>query len=114
MTGVVSQAGVLDLVRADEQGLGGGAVRSLLGHPPGPDDAAYDPVRQLPLQVPVRCVHGTDDVIVPIDQSQTYVDAATAAGTDATLTEVEGDHFVVIDPDSDAWATTLGLLDGLA
>ena len=47
----------------------------------------------------MRCVHGTDDVVVPIDQSQGYVEAATAAGGDATLTEVEGDHFVVIDPD---------------
>jgi hypothetical protein len=29
------------------------------------------------------------------------------------LTEVPGDHFVVIDPDGDAWAQTLGVLDGL-
>jgi hypothetical protein len=51
---------------------------------------------------------------VPIDQSQVYVDAATASGTDATLTEVAGDHFVVIDPASPAWSRTLQLLDGLA
>jgi len=114
VTGVVPQAGVLDLVRADEQGLGGGAVRALLGHSPGPDDAAYDPIRALPLEVPVRCVHGNEDVIVPIDQSRGYVEAASEAGTDASLTEVEGDHFVVIDPASEAWATTLDLLDGLA
>ena len=114
VTGVVSQAGVLDLVRADRQSLGDGAVRGLLGHPVGPADAAYDPVQQVPLGVPVRCVHGTGDDVVPLDQSQGYVEAATAAGADASLTEVEGDHFVVIDPDSDAWTRTLELLDGLA
>ena len=67
----------------------------------------------MPLDVPVRCVHGTDDVVVPIDQSQAYVEAATSAGADATLTEVGGDHFVVIDPASDAWTRTLDLLDDL-
>lgn len=114
VTGVVSQAGVLDLVRADRQGLGGGAVRALLGHPAGRRDATYDPAQQVPLAVPVRCVHGRDDTIVPLDQSQTYVDAATAAGADATLVEVEGDHFVVIDPASEAWRRTLEQLEGLA
>jgi len=114
VTGVVSQAGVLDLVRADRAGLGGGAVHALLGHPAGPGDAAYDPAQQLPLAVPVRCVHGTGDVVVPIDQSRGYVEAATAAGADATLSEVEGDHFVVVDLGSDAWERTLALLDGLA
>ncbi len=113
VTGVVSQAGVLDLVRADELGLGGGAVQALLGHPPGPRDARYDPYRQVPLDVPVRCVHGTADTIVPIEISERYVDAASAAGADAALTAVDGDHFVLIDPATDAWRRTLQLLDGL-
>ena len=113
VTGVVSQAGVLDLVRADRLGLGGGAVRGLLGHPAGPDDAAYDPAQQVPLDVPVRCVHGSADDDVPIELSKTYVDAATAAGADATLTEVDGDHFVVIDTESAAWERTLRLLADL-
>lgn len=114
VTGVVSQAGVLDLVRADRLGLGGGAVRALLGHEAGGRDAAYDPIQQVPLAVPVRCVHGTDDGDVPISQSRAYVSAATEAGADATLTEVAGDHFVVTDPAGKAWALTLDLLDGLA
>lgn len=113
VTGVVSQAGVLDLTRAHELGLGSGAVAGLLGRPPGPDDAAYDPVGQVPLRVPVRCVHGAADDVVPLEISQRYVDAATAAGADATLTTVEGDHFVVIDPASAAWETTVELLDRL-
>jgi len=113
VTGVVSQAGVLDLVRAHDLGLGGGAVEALLGHPPGPADAAYDPFQQLPLDVPVRCVHGTRDDDVPIEISERYVAAVSDAGGDAALTAVDGDHFVVIDLGSDTWQETLGLLDGL-
>ncbi len=110
VTGVVSQAGVLDLQTAHELGLGGGAVEAFLGHPPGPGDDRVDPLRQVPLHVPVRCVHGRGDTIVPISQSTSYVAAATAAGADAALVEVDGDHFVVIDPTSDAWSRQLEIL----
>ena len=113
VTGVVSQAGVLDLRAAYELGLGGGAVEAFLGHPPVPADDPVDPLRQVPLDVPVRCVHGRGDTTVPIAQSASYVDAATAAGADARLLEVDGDHFVVIDPTSRAWSLTLELLDQL-
>lgn len=113
LTHVISQAGVLDLVAAHEAGLGGGAVEAFLGHPPGPADAAVDPVRQVPLAVPLWCVHGREDDIVPIGQSQAYVEAARAAGATAELVDVAGDHFAVVDPDSDAWATTLDLVQGL-
>jgi acetyl esterase/lipase len=113
VTHVISQAGVLDLVAADREGLGSGAVQAFLGHPAGPDDAAVDPQQQLPLDVPVWCVHGTDDTIVPISQSQGYVEAASGAGAQAEVVEVDGDHFVVIDPTSEAWRETLSILDGI-
>ena len=114
LTGVVAQAGVLDLVAAYDENLGGGAVVGLLGHRPGPDDARLDPRQQIPLDIPVHCLHGTDDDNVPLSQSQEYVAAATAAGSDARLTAIEGgDHFVLIDPSSDAWRQTLAILDGL-
>ena len=113
VTQVISQAGVLDLVAADREGLGGGAVQAFLGHPAGPADVAADPRQQLPLGVPVWCVHGADDDIVPISQSRDYVAAASAAGAQAELVEVAGDHFVVIDTESDAWAKTLEILDGI-
>jgi pimeloyl-ACP methyl ester carboxylesterase len=109
----VSQAGVLDLRAAHSDGLGGGAVQALLGHAPGAADAPYDPQQQLPLDVPVWCVHGRDDDIVPPSQSAAYVEAARAAGGEAELVEVDGDHFVVIDPESAAWARTLEILDTL-
>jgi acetyl esterase/lipase len=113
LTAVVSQAGVLDLQAAHDDGLGDGAVERFLGHPPGPADADMDPLSRVPLPVPVRCVHGTDDDVVPIGQSRAYVRAARAAGADVDLLEVEGDHFTVVDPDSHAWALTLELLERL-
>lgn len=113
VTHVISQAGVLDLVASERDGLGGGAAAALLGHAPGPEDAAYDPMQQVPLDQPVWCVHGKADTIVPIGQSGTYVSAATAAGAQAELVAVDGDHFVVIDPLSQAWTETLAILDGI-
>lgn len=113
VTGVISQAGVLDLGAAYAQGLGGGAVEALLGHPPGAGDRGYDPIAQVPLDVPVWCVHGRDDTVVPISQSADYVAAASAAGAPAELVEVDGDHFAVIDVAAPAWDRTLAILDGL-
>ena len=113
VTGVVSQAGVVDLRGAHTEGLGSGAVAAFLGHPPGPDDDPADPLRQVPLAVPVHCVHGVADDVVPVSQSRRYVETARAAGAQAELTEVPGDHFVVIDPEHDAWTRTLGILEHL-
>ena len=114
VTHAISQAGVLDLVMSDRTGLGGGAAAALLGHPAGRRDAAWDPQQQIPIDVPVWCVHGIDDAIVPLGQSEGYVVDATAAGAQAEIVRVEGDHFVVIDPGSEAWAAQLEILDGIA
>lgn len=115
VTHVVSQAGVLDLTTAQQSGLGGGAVDALMGA--GPDDTSYDladPMRHVPLDVPVWAVHARDDDTVPFEQATAYVAAATAAGAEATLVEVTGGHFGVIDPASSAWASIVGVLDGIA
>ena len=114
VTHAISQAGVLDLVLADRMSLGTGAVAALLGHVPGPDDARWDPQQQIPLDVPVWCVHGIDDEVVPLGQSEGYVVDATAAGARAEIVRVEGDHFVVIDPGSPAWQAQLEILDSIA
>lgn len=111
VTHVVSQAGVLDLRAADRDGLGGGAVAALLGHPATTADARFDPAQQLPLGVPVWCVHARADANVPFGQSEEYVERATAAGAMAELVEVDGDHFTVIDPTSTAWSRQLAILD---
>jgi acetyl esterase/lipase len=113
VTAAISQAGVLDLAAAVRDDLGAGATQAFMGASDGPRFAQADPSEQIPLDVPVRCVHGKADDVVPLDQSVSYVQRATAAGADAELAEVEGDHFVVIDPASPAWAKTLELLGEL-
>jgi acetyl esterase/lipase len=112
VTHVVSQAGVLDLGAAHRDGLGDGAVEAFVG-PPGPAYDLVDPTRQLPLDVPVTCVHGRDDDVVPPSQSADYVARSTAAGARAELIEVDGDHFVVIDTGSSAWTRTCEVLAAL-
>ncbi len=112
VTGAVSQAGVLDLRAAFDDWLGGGAVDGFLGTDPATLDLA-DPLSRVPLDVPVWCIHGRDDVEVPISQSQTYVKAARATGARAALATVEGDHFTLIDTTSPAWTRTLEILDEL-
>lgn len=113
VTHAVAQAGVLDLAAADRDGLGGGAVARLLGTDP-PAYELVDPTAQLPLDVPVWCVHGAGDDVVPPTQSAEYVARARAAGAEAELAEVAGDHFVVIDPTTPAWRRTVQLLEALA
>jgi acetyl esterase/lipase len=111
--GVISQAGVLDLAGAALQQVGGTAVPDLLGGLPGQVPDRYrqaSPQQQLPLPVPVRCVHSRDDQNVPFAQSHNYVSAARAAGADAALIEVAGDHFTLIDPFSPAWRAALAQL----
>jgi len=109
---VLSQAGVVDLTAAFEQNLGDGAVLALMGV--DASDPVYDqtdPMRQVPLDVPVWCLHAPDDVNVPIGQSSTYVEAATEAGATAELVEVTGGNFDLIDTSTETWQVVVGLLD---
>ncbi|WP_347352353.1 alpha/beta hydrolase [Intrasporangium sp.] len=116
LTGVVSQAGVLDLTVAGRSGLGGTAVPDLLGGTAAKVPERYrtaDPIRRLPIGATVHCVHSKDDTTVPYAQSAAYVDAATEAGDRAVLHPVQGDHLTLIDPSSAAWATVVALLPDL-
>ncbi len=113
VTAVVCQAGVLDLARAHEEGLGGGAVGAFMGGAPGPGYDQADPMSQVPLEVPVWCVHGSQDEIVPPHHSADYVRAAVAAGGAATLVECDGDHFAVANASTDAWSRVVAVLDAL-
>ena len=100
--GVVSLAGVTDLRRAFDLKLSNTVVRDLLGGTPEsvPDRYhAASPIEHLPLGVPQRLIHGTDDTIVPIELSRSYVNAAREKGDDAELIVMEGaGHFELIDP----------------
>ncbi|VXC25151.1 S9 family peptidase [Aeromicrobium sp. 9AM] len=109
VTAAISQAGVLDFHTAVH--LGSGAAAAFMGDH---DEIAYaDPTAQIPLDVPVRCVHAADDDTVPISQSIEYADRTNATGGDAELVEVTGGHFDGIDPSSAAWARTLQVVDDL-
>ncbi|MGH8861737.1 MAG: alpha/beta hydrolase family protein [Jatrophihabitantaceae bacterium] len=116
VTGVVSQAGVLELVRCADDGVGGTAAPDLMGGTPDQVPQRYrtgDPLAAVPLDAPVLCVHSKADTNVPYSQSVGYVAAATRAGGRATLHEVQGDHFTLIDPGSPAWAVVVAALPGL-
>ncbi len=111
--GVVALAGVADLVAADEQHLGSDAVREFLRGGAAADHGEADPARLVPTGVPSLLVHGDEDANVPLDQSERYLAAATAAGDDCRLLRIDGaDHFVVIDPSSDAWAQAWAAFPG--
>lgn len=116
LSGALAQAGVLDLRRAAEERLGGGATQLLLGGEPDEVPERYavaSPVERVPFGVPIVCVHGRGDTIVPPTQSTGFVRAAIAAGDDAEVVEVDGDHFAVIDVSTPAWAAIVERLPGL-
>ncbi|MDQ2797195.1 MAG: alpha/beta hydrolase [Actinomycetota bacterium] len=107
LTGVVAQAGVLDLAVAAETGVGSGAPQQLVGGTPAAVPERYrvaDPIEAVPLAAPVFCLHSHSDQNVPFAQSSAYVAAAEQAGGAARLHETQGDHFTLIDTSSAAWA----------
>jgi acetyl esterase/lipase len=107
VTGAVSLAGVCDLAAAARDGVGGSAVRRLLGGGPERVPERYalaSPAERLPLRVSQVLVHGDEDRLVPVEQSRRYAAAARAAGDACELVELPGvEHFALIDPRSPAW-----------
>ena len=114
--GVVSLAGVLTLAEAARDGVGGTAVPDLVGGMPAEHPDRYrwaDPAALLPTGVPVRAVHAPDDDRVPPSISRRYVQRARAAGDDAVLVTVPGDHFTLVDPAHPTWPVVLGTIEDL-
>jgi acetyl esterase/lipase len=95
----------------------GRPARLLLGGSPSevPERwAQADPMRRIPLDVPVALVHAQDDRTVSVQRSREYAAAARAAGADVTLAEPPGGHRDVIDPRSRAWKVAAEWLSGSA
>ena len=104
---VLALAAVCDLPRA------GRVAVALLGGTP--DDvperwAQADPMRRIPLAVPIALVHGTRDGTVDVQRSRDYAAAAAQAGAPVTLIETPGDHRDPIDPTTHAWKHAVGWL----
>jgi dipeptidyl aminopeptidase/acylaminoacyl peptidase len=103
----VSQAGVTDLTYACELRLSRGVVARLLGGTPEevPDVYAQaSPAALIPIGVPLLCVHGELDDVVPPSMSERFAEKARLAGDDVDLMIVEGeDHMDHIDPENQMW-----------
>jgi acetyl esterase/lipase len=114
---VVSLAGVCDLRGAARERIGESAALEFTGGPPQERPEAYaiaDPLSRLPAGGRVLLVHGDADDRVPVQQSRDYARAAQAVGDRCELAELAGvDHFALIDPRTDVWATIAERLDEL-
>jgi len=108
---VLALGTVCDLTRA------GNIARRLLGGSAEevPERwALANPMRRVPLDVPVALVHARNDETVSVENSRDYAVAARAAGGDVTLIEPVGGHRDPIDPSSTAWAAGAAWLEGRA
>ena len=104
---VLAMAAVCDLVGAGRPAcrLLGGSLEEV------PERYAQaDPMRRLPLAVPVGLVHASGDETVSVERSREYAAAARAAGADVTLVETPGGHRDPINPRSVAWRAAAGWL----
>ena len=112
----VSLAGVVDLAGAYKL-WHGGAVRALMGGSPERLPERYevaDPLRRVPLALPVLLLHGQLDETVSIELARNYARAAGAAGGDVELIEIEGEagrHRAFIDPRGAGWGPVIAWLE---
>jgi acetyl esterase/lipase len=115
---VVGLASICDLVAARRRAVGGRSVDHLVATAHNRKEALRDasPAEHLPLGTPQLLAHAEDDRHVPAAQSRRHVAVARKAGDEAELLEVaSGGHFVLINPESTAWAGVAGrITDALA
>ena len=105
VTGVVSQAGVLDLQRA--RGAAASPTASSTASSTGSRPSVASPIERLPLGVPALLTHGGLDDIVPVE-----ISAALRRGLAARtlIVEPDEDHFGHLDPDNPLWKAVLAWL----
>lgn len=110
LIGTLALAAVADLAAADRERVGGTVVPDFLGGPASsrPD---VDPTRMVSAVQPVVLVHGAEDDVVPVSQSESYA----AAHPEAALQVLPGTgHYGLIDPLSAAWPHVVAALETLA
>lgn len=107
LSGVVSLAGIPDLVDAHARDICRGAVPELLGGTPAQVPERYragSPSAHLPLGIPQHLIIGTEDQAVPTVHNERFQTQAQAAGdaVDLTLLPATG-HFEIVTPGTDVW-----------
>lgn len=110
LRGTLALAPVADLKMAQALRLDIDAVSAFLG---GDAEARpdVDPCRLQSARAPVAIVHGLQDALVPIAESESYC----AHHPNARLIKIaNGGHFAVIDPLSAAWEHVLSQLQQLS
>jgi dipeptidyl aminopeptidase/acylaminoacyl peptidase len=89
------------------QQLGNGIVARLMGGTPDQYPDRFDagsPIELLPNGSKQVLIHGTADDIVPVSQSEKFVERAEQLGERPTLVRLNGvGHFDLIDPESEVW-----------
>jgi acetyl esterase/lipase len=111
-------AGVTDLVACAREGRVDGACSQLLGGLPSERPERYaltSPIERVPLGLPQVVVHGREDIVVPVEQSERYGAAAERSGDPVTLELIDGaNHFSLIETDQPAWSLVVDAIDRLA
>jgi acetyl esterase/lipase len=103
LTGVVSQAGALDLYELWRRGTSDNVVRQFLGGSPSEVPERYEAATPRPPAVPLLLVHGTLDEDVPVEISRGFGGGELAEIPD------EG-HMEHLDPRSKCWAAVTAWL----
>jgi acetyl esterase/lipase len=119
LTAVAALAAPSNLEATPDLYAPGGAVFDLMGCTPAdaPDDryGAANPIRRVPLGVPILLLHGDADETVPPARSREFAAAAREAGDDVSLVEPPGaGHRAVVDPRGREWAEVPRWLDAAA
>lgn len=111
VTKAVSLAGVCDLRAAFEQRLGGGIVSRFMGG--GPEDqgerySAGSPIELLPTGAQTVLIHGSDDDVVPVSQSELFAKRARNRGENSSILKLDRvGHFELINPATGPWVTVV-------
>lgn len=113
IAGAVCLSGLLDLTAAAKAPESGSPTRGLMGGAPETVPERYalgDPALLAPAGCPLWAVQPEGEQVIPIDQADRYVAAATRAGGEAETVSVPGDHFTLIDPRADSFTTIARLV----
>ena len=114
--GVVALAPVADLEMAYRLNLSNGAAAEFVGGTPQSQPERFEAADPMRHSSDARrtLLHGTNDDVVPISLSESFVQARGADPGVVRVARIEGaDHFDVIDPTLEAWEIVVSSVRGL-